>query len=420
MVIDFNSTRLLFIPISGIDGIITTSLISNATATPRTVANQPYAVLTYTDTSGAVWAVSVDRTSNRLSFIAIVQPPLNYLSTDLLTSYFVTSNNLAQISASISALEFVVGTEGSATDSNYFVFGRLYDFVYSGTKSAPSGTLSGGNQIRLTTSTADIAEITVTLASGSTLRLGKKAGPYTMGLVAQSGSTIEVYPDSDRSGSAPLNLRNQTIASGTTINVTSGTATVLSTSATGITAGSGVTLQLVQPILTLIGFPAGSQVIVSQAGVQRNLVNNQSPPYTYTKLAADSPFHDVTINATGYKPYTATINLAVDSTIPVAMIAESSTQTVDANLAAFGRLMSSNTKVRAMITQALGVAGLVDEATILQIGAWRTAAHKAAWNAVVVHGSITAPSGGEIAAWSALVVSTGVTGISFNGTTGGY
>jgi hypothetical protein len=253
----------------------------------------------------------------------------------------------------------------------------------------------------------------ITLASGRNITLSA-AGNYSGNKFGVSVTGVVTV------AAGATNLTGWTFASGATINVSSGSAIVTVDSLTGITAGSGVTLQLVQPILTLTGFPAGSQVIISQAGVQRALVNDQNPPYAYTKRAADSPFHDIVINATGYKPFRLTVDLNGDTAVPVSLIAESSAQVVDANLAAFGRLMSSNAKVRALITQALGVAGLVDEATILQIGAWRTAAHKTAWNAVVVHASITVPTGGEIAAWSALVVSTGVSGISFNGTTGAY
>jgi hypothetical protein len=254
---------LYFIPISSANGIINAALIASATPTIRSAGNNSIWLSVYRDLNNVTWAASADNGSSRLSFLPISSSPVSYNAIDALRRYFLSSNNVAEIDIAVTSLEFITGTEGSDTNSIYFVFNRVFAFNYSGNSANPSGTLASGNTIRLTTATADISNITITIASGSTFRLGKKPGPYSLNLAAQSGSTIEVYPDSDRASSAPLNLRGQSIASGTTINATSGTATVLVDSVAGIAAGSGVTLQEPQIRVVAANFANGVRTQVS-------------------------------------------------------------------------------------------------------------------------------------------------------------
>jgi len=103
-----------------------------------------------------------------------------------------------------------------------------------------SATVITGETLVFATATSDIAEAGSITIKG-TVRLGKKAGPYNAPFVFANGSVLEVFPDSDRAGAA-LNLTNQAFNATTTINVTSGTATVLVSSLVGIVAGAGVWL----------------------------------------------------------------------------------------------------------------------------------------------------------------------------------
>jgi hypothetical protein len=115
-----------------------------------------------------------------------------------------------------------------------------------------SGTIGSGASLRLTTATADITNTSgITVASGATVRLGKKA-TYAIHFTFQNGSTLEVFPNSDRGG-ADLDLTNCTFTATTTINVTSGTATVLvpDGSAANISAGAGVTIPAPTYTLTI-------------------------------------------------------------------------------------------------------------------------------------------------------------------------
>lgn len=121
-----------------------------------------------------------------------------------------------------------------------------------------SGTINSGTLIFDQSGHDLTASEGITVASGGAFRLGKKAGPYTLDLTFQDGSTLEVYPDSDRGGST-LNLTNHTFSATTTINVTSGTATVLvpAGQAANITAGSGVTVNQVEVSFVAENFADG-------------------------------------------------------------------------------------------------------------------------------------------------------------------
>jgi hypothetical protein len=192
-----------------------------------------------------------------------------------------------------------------------------------------SGTIGSGASLRLTTATADITNSSgITVASGATVRLGKKA-TYAIDFTFQNGSTLEVFPNADRGG-ADLDLTNCTFAATTTINVTSGTATVLvpDGSAANIAAGAGVTIPAPTSTLTVSGFAAGSDVIIYDAAAPStgdgsnvlqtsDAVAGTSTTYSYSYVPATVV--DIGIFKAGYKPtfirgYTLS---ASDATIPV-------------------------------------------------------------------------------------------------------
>jgi hypothetical protein len=183
-----------------------------------------------------------------------------------------------------------------------------------------SGTIGSGASLRLTSATSDITNSSgITVASGATVRLGKKA-TYTIDFTFQNGSTLEVFPDSDRSG-ASLDLTNCTFAATTTINVTSGTATVLvpDGSAANITAGAGVTIPAPSATLTIDGIVDQSRLLIKKVSDESVLVNalvtGTSYAYNYQVLT-DVPVVVVLRKATSapfYIEWTALVTLTANN-----------------------------------------------------------------------------------------------------------
>jgi hypothetical protein len=215
------------------------------------------------------------------------------------------------------------------------------------------------------------------------------------------GSAVTVAPGS-------TSLAGWTLT-GSTINVSSESATVFVSSTAGITAGSNVTL-LLQSTLTLTGFPNGSRVVVSQSGRTQDLVNGQDSPYTFTGPAGG---YGVVISAAGYKDLAFSVDLSTSQAIPVSMISESSTQQVDQALSRFIQFMRSDSRYSTMLTEALAVSALRDEAFTVRLGLWSSAEFKVAWNALIASSSITDPTSGEVAAWTGYLSQSGYMGISF-------
>ena len=212
----------------------------------------------------------------------------------------ITAANLAELTSSLDYFNFSAGVSPVA-----FTLAFNYIFNFD-----DSGTIGSGSALRLTTATADITNSSgITVASGATVRLGKKA-TYTIDFFFQNGSTLEVFPNADRSG-ANLDLRNCTFAATTTINVTSGTATVLVPlgSAANITAGAGVTIQEPVVAYTATGLVDGNLLYLAHQQsflVASSAINtgpdtitlgndsNSQPP----AFATGSPYTNVKIQAT--------------------------------------------------------------------------------------------------------------------------
>jgi hypothetical protein len=242
------------------------------------------------------------------------------------------------------------------------------------------------------------AKYTSATTSG-TLTLSAQGDYSTTPWVA--GSTVTVAPGSTR-------LAGWTLT-GSTINVSSGSATVFVSSTAGITAGSNVTI-LQQSTLTLTGFPNGSRVVVSQSGRTQDLVNGQNPPYVFTGPAGG---YGVVISAAGYKDLVFSVDLSTSQSIPVSLVLATSSQQVDQALSRFIQFMRSDTRYSTMLTEALAVSGLRDEAYTVRLGLWSSAEFKSAWNALIAHASITDPTSGEVAIWTGYLSQAGYMGISF-------
>jgi hypothetical protein len=257
---DAGSNAVSIFPVATVSGVVNSSNISNANSkTVRAVGQNPICARFYQDAGNNLWAYTSNSSSGSTSFIPVVTgtPVFTYNVSQNSGAYYLTANNIAEISSNLPLYDFVSGIVPGGLST--YVYNRYYTYSYTGDPSS-AGTLGSGSQLRFITNTADVTGLDLTLASGSTLRIGKKVGPYTFKLIAQSDSTIEVYPDSDRSGS-PVNLSDKTINSGVTINAVSGSATVQVASTAGITAGAGVTLFVLNPIqISVSDAPIGSSI----------------------------------------------------------------------------------------------------------------------------------------------------------------
>jgi hypothetical protein len=247
------------------------------------------------------------------------------------------------------------------------------------------------------------AKYTSATTSG-TLTLSAQGDYSTTPWVA--GSTVTVAPGSTR-------LAGWTLT-GSTINVSSGSATVFVSSTAGITAGSNVTI-LQQSTLTLTGFPNGSRVVVSQSGRTQDLVNGQNPPYVFTGPAGG---YGVVISAAGYKDLVFSVDLSTSQSIPVSLVLATSSQQVDQALSRFIQFMRADSRYSTMLTEALAVSGLKDEAFTVRLGLWSSTEFKAAWNALIASSSITDPTSGEVAIWTGYLSQAGYMGIAFTASGG--
>ena len=251
---DLNGNSFSACALSGTDGILSSSVIANATLITRAVGAFPHSVAIRVDGVGILYVFTADTNSNRISIcdpgsahVGIVVPsPLNFS---------IVNGNTATVS--ISRTYFVF--QQLVIDRDFSPFPSNFQYVRTGTL---SGIVLAGKTLIFSTADSDITEAGSIRIEG-TLRLGRKAGLYSAPFVFTNGSTIEAFPDSDRAG-APLNLTNQVFNATTTINVTSGTATVSVPSLAGIVAGTGVTLQAPQRTITLAGMPNGAEVRLLQ------------------------------------------------------------------------------------------------------------------------------------------------------------
>ena len=304
------SNRVSLFQIAGVDGIVDdqATITSNALIT-KTVGSNPYSVFQFQAADGTRWIATADSGSARVSLFQIAGVDGTQLLpnavTDVavsLSTKLITAANLAEVTSSLDYFNFAAGMTSFAISFPFVSFPYAYTFDFD-----DSGTIGSGSALRLTTATADITNSAgITVASGATVRLGKKA-TYTIDFFFQNGSTLEVFPNSDRSGD-DLDLTNCTFAATTTINVTSGTATVLVLSTTGITTGTGVTLSTPAASYTAASLDDGTGLylahqqafVVASSAVNTgpntitlgNDSNSQPPAF-----ATGSPYTNVKIQA---------------------------------------------------------------------------------------------------------------------------
>lgn len=143
----------------------------------------------------------------------------------------------------------------SRTGSNIFDYGQ-YDLL-QGTNIREPEWFTSSDGVNFTclynlvlSSSANITSGSVTLGPSKTLTISV-AGTYSSDITIPSTGIVVV-------ASGATDIRTWTIASGATINVSSGTATVTVAETSGLIAGSGVTL--VEPVATttFTGFPTAN------------------------------------------------------------------------------------------------------------------------------------------------------------------
>jgi hypothetical protein len=273
--------------------------------------------------------------------------------------------------------------------------------VNAGTKFRDGLRTSSGN---ITIASPSALSVPIETTSG-TVTLSSTGSYAALSGMIGSGAIVVV------TGGGTTNLQGWTFEAGAQITRDAGSATVIVDPAqiANITAGTGVTL-LLQSTLTLTGFPNGSRVVISQSGRTQDLVNGQNSPYTFTGPAGG---YGVVISAAGYKDLVLSVDLSTSRTIPVSLIAASSSQEVDQSLARFIQLMRADSRYAAILTEALAVSALRDEAYTVRLGLWSSAEFKVAWNALIASSSITDPTSGEVAAWTGYLLQSGYAGISF-------
>ena len=205
------------------------------------------------------------------------------------------------------------------------------------------------------------------------------------------------------------NLSLFTFASGSTFNLDSGTATVTVASDPGIvTTGAGtINVQVPQPTLSLTGFPDGSTVILSQAGVELDTLNNATSPYTYTVGSGGETgtTYQFKVVASGKQDFFVTIDSTETTSAPYLGLDEASEQVLSKPSLDFRELMGADATYQR-------IAG---SDTTLNSQLWEITSWQSEWNTAVVADS---PAVGEIAIWIGYLSTTGYDNISFNASTG--
>jgi 6-phosphogluconolactonase (cycloisomerase 2 family) len=317
---DYGVDQVSMFQIAGTDGNIQSqATITANTRLTKNLGVNPASVFQFQATDGTRWITAADAGSNRVSLFKIsatneAQLVTNYLTNVAITipNALITATNVAEVTSAVDYFNFAAGMSPAP-----FAWTFSYSFDQD-----TSGTVGNGSALRFTTATADISGSSgITVASGAKVRLGKKA-TYTIPFNFQNGSTLEVFPNSDRSG-VDLDLRNCTFAATTTVIATSGTATVLvpDGSSVNISAGAGVTIPVPTVDITLTGLVAGSEVRAYVGTPESYTVldgtESSSTSFTFSQsVGGQAGF--IVVRKLGYKFIKILITYpSTDTTIPV-------------------------------------------------------------------------------------------------------
>jgi hypothetical protein len=205
------------------------------------------------------------------------------------------------------------------------------------------------------------------------------------------------------------------VSSGETVTVIVATPTLV-TQLNGNKSGAGITFVVPAPTIVINGFQPNSNVVISYAGQTLSILNNTSPPFTYT-LPADLNLPatlSLVITKSGFETYTQGVAVVADDVvITVAQIPEGSSDTYNSSQVEFQALMIADTGFLRVLAGA--TAGLADEVKAVRLANFTDAAVKASWALLVAQ---TVPTSGEIVIWQGYLASTGYSAISFNSSTG--
>jgi len=273
----YGSNRVSLFQIAGIDGIVYDQATITANPLITKTVGTPTSVFHFEATDGARW-IAIASNHGGLYLFQIAAVGGFSLAPNTLTNFSISIPasliqpfNVAEVTSLLDYFNFSAGISPVLLSS----FAYTFDFD-------DSGTIGSGSTLRLTTATSDITNSSgITVASGATVRLGKKA-TYTVDFFFQNGSTVEVFPDSDRSD-ATLDLTNCTFAATTTVNATSSTATVLAPSGSNITAGAGVTIQEPVADTSVTGLIAGSRVQIYNETTDEEVFNDEVAGTSHTE-----------------------------------------------------------------------------------------------------------------------------------------
>lgn len=307
-----------------------------------------------------------------------------------LTGYSLTASGASAGTLAIS---------GSGTAANGWHFYRQWISTFANFGSSDTWDYDAG--------LLDIAGWSLSVSGSFTGNVKSLTSTTITGTITTTGSQFGGVITSNKS----LTLSGCTFAPGTTINTSAGAISIAVDPAqiANITAGSNVTI-FSQSTLTLTGFPNGSRVVISQSGRTQDLVNGQNSPYVFVGPAGG---YGVVISAAGFKDLVFSVDLSTSQAIPVSMVSASSSQQVDQALGRFIQFMRADTRYSTMLTEALAVSGLRDEAYTVRLGLWSSAEFKSAWNVLIASSSIADPTSGEVAVWTGYLSQAGYMGISF-------
>lgn len=337
--------------------------------------------------SAATFAAATSLTSQ---CVAVSGLTLSESAAAALTGYSLTASG---------ANGGVLAISGAGTAENDWHFYRQWISTFANFGSNDTWSYNAGLM--------DIAGWSLEISGSRSGNVKSLVSTTITGTITTSGSQFGGTITSNKS----LTLSGCTFAPGTTINTSAGAISIAVDPAqiANIAAGSNVTI-FSQSTLTLTGFPNGSRVVISQSGRTQDLVNGQNSPYVFVGPAGG---YGVVISAAGYKDLTFSVDLSTSQSIPVSLVLATSSQQVDQALARFIQFMRADTRYSTMLTEALAVSALRDEAFTVRLGLWSSAEFKTAWNVLIASSSITDPTSGEVAAWTGYLSQAGYMGISF-------
>jgi hypothetical protein len=170
------------------------------------------------------------------------------------------------------------------------------------------------------------------------------------------------------------------------------------------------------PTISVNGFQPLSSVTISYAGQTLAILNDTSPPFSYT-LSADFALPatlSLVITKSGFETYAQGVAVVDrDVAVTVAQTPEGSSDVYSSPQVEFQSLMIADAGFLRVLAGA--TAGLADEVKSVRLANFTDAAVKASWALLVAQ---TVPTSGEIIIWQGYLTSTGYEVISFNSSTG--